>query len=242
MKDMIPDLDTIHIFSDGAASQFKQRFSLSSLLIHGARYRFKTVKWHFFPTAHGKGAVDGIGAVVKSYVWSDIKSKGVIVSNAHDFVNALEKCKVKSIHIKIETIEKCKHFLNNYWNDTPQFDSIKTHHCFTVDSRLPGSVICTDYSTLEELGGLVYDASESMKSMLSGICLASKLHPDDLVTVSCNGSQNYGKVLSICFDLITVSCLHNIGKNMWIWPDRKHVLDCNVSCSKCAIHNCRRIV
>ena len=57
------DFDRIVFFSDGAASQFKQKYTLSN-----ATYilnRGIAVEWNFFATSHGKGAVDGMGVQVK---------------------------------------------------------------------------------------------------------------------------------------------------------------------------------
>ena len=42
-------------FSDGAALQFKQRFTLC-----GITQLEKDWSWNFFATGHGKGAVDGM--------------------------------------------------------------------------------------------------------------------------------------------------------------------------------------
>lgn len=50
-------------FSDGAASQFKQRFLFCSLTLLGRR-----ITWNFFATSHGKGPVDGIGGTAKRQV------------------------------------------------------------------------------------------------------------------------------------------------------------------------------
>ena len=47
-------------FSDGAASQFKQRFTICEITLLG-----KCLSWNVFATGHGKGAVDGIGGTLK---------------------------------------------------------------------------------------------------------------------------------------------------------------------------------
>ena len=49
------------IFSDGAASQFKQRFTLSGIALLE-----KSLSWNFFAASHGKGAVDGIGGQIET--------------------------------------------------------------------------------------------------------------------------------------------------------------------------------
>ncbi|GFR80390.1 (S)-beta-bisabolene synthase [Elysia marginata] len=69
-------IDKFHFFSDGAGSQFKNRFTLPTLVdtsfIHSD---IKAAYWNFFATAHGKGACDGVGATVKRAVWRRILKK-----------------------------------------------------------------------------------------------------------------------------------------------------------------------
>ena len=57
-------VEKVHYWSDGAGSQFKNKFVLTNLLHH--HLDFETdVTWSFFDTAHGKGPVDGVGGRVK---------------------------------------------------------------------------------------------------------------------------------------------------------------------------------
>ena len=58
----------INVFSDGAASQFKQHYLISNLHKWENEFSMKLI-WNFFATSHGKGAVDGIGSMVKRSVW-----------------------------------------------------------------------------------------------------------------------------------------------------------------------------
>lgn len=54
----------LHYFSDGAGSQYKNKYNFINLLYHEEDFGVQAV-WHFFATAHGKGACDGIGGKVK---------------------------------------------------------------------------------------------------------------------------------------------------------------------------------
>ena len=51
-------------FSDGAASQYKNRKNFINLCHHKEDFGI-TAEWHFSATAHGKGACDGLGGTVK---------------------------------------------------------------------------------------------------------------------------------------------------------------------------------
>ena len=50
-------------FSDGAASQFKQRYLLCALT-----FLERNISWNFFASSHGKGPVDGVGGITKRTV------------------------------------------------------------------------------------------------------------------------------------------------------------------------------
>lgn len=51
-------------FSDGAGSQYKNKYNFVNLLYHERDFGVEA-EWHFSATSHGKGAVDGIGGNVK---------------------------------------------------------------------------------------------------------------------------------------------------------------------------------
>ena len=70
-----PTIETINTFSDGAASQFKQRYLFSNL--HTWEQNTQTnIIWNFFATSHGKGAVDCLGGTAKRSAWRFIKAGG----------------------------------------------------------------------------------------------------------------------------------------------------------------------
>lgn len=57
-------VEKVYYFSDGAASQYKNRKTFVNLAIHMEDYKLPA-EWHFFATAHGKGPYDGLGGTVK---------------------------------------------------------------------------------------------------------------------------------------------------------------------------------
>ena len=54
----------MYYFSDGAASQYKNRKNFINLCFHEVDFGVPA-EWHFSATSHGKGACDGIGGTVK---------------------------------------------------------------------------------------------------------------------------------------------------------------------------------
>lgn len=66
MKNSYPTIDTVHFFSDGPTTQYRQKknFYLFSQ-IHD--YGFIHATWSYFEAAHGKGAADGVGGAINGY-------------------------------------------------------------------------------------------------------------------------------------------------------------------------------
>ena len=65
LKQVLPTAPKkIIYFSDGAASQYKNRKNFVNLCNHETDFGVKA-EWHFSATSHGKGACDGVGGTVK---------------------------------------------------------------------------------------------------------------------------------------------------------------------------------
>lgn len=83
-------IKVLHIWSDGPASQFKNKYIAAAINVLQQKYGI-LINWNYFATAHGKGPVDGIGAVVKRQVWDLVKKRKCVVTNAEGFVAAANK-------------------------------------------------------------------------------------------------------------------------------------------------------
>ena len=111
-------LERLHFFSDGAGSQFKNRFTLSILLrptlLHS---NVQEVDWSFFGTAHGKGPVDGVGGTVKRAVWRRILQGQVTISTPHEFAAvAKEACpNVRILFIDAAQVATTHQELESLW-------------------------------------------------------------------------------------------------------------------------------
>lgn len=63
-ENVLPSLEKIFYFSDGSASQYKNRKNFSNICLHQNDFNIHA-EWHFYATAHGKGVCDGLGGTVK---------------------------------------------------------------------------------------------------------------------------------------------------------------------------------
>ena len=136
IKIVLPNVKEINCFSDGAASQFKQRFLFRNL-IHISNERKIRLNWHFFATSHGKGVVDGIGGTVKRLVWSAVLAGGSCRS-AEDFIKiARNKTnKINLFEITKADVDYSKVKLENIFKTTisiPQ--TLKMHSVKVVDKN-----------------------------------------------------------------------------------------------------------
>ena len=64
VKSRHPNVRKVHYFTDGAVSQYKNRFNIRNMTMHKEDFGLEC-EWHFFATCHGKGPCDGIGGTTK---------------------------------------------------------------------------------------------------------------------------------------------------------------------------------
>ena len=79
----------VHYWSDGAASQFKNKFTLSNLIYHVDDSKSEAT-WCFHETAHGKGPMDGFGGEIKRAVWRVILQRREVIVNAEQFAKVAD--------------------------------------------------------------------------------------------------------------------------------------------------------
>lgn len=86
----VTELERVHYWSDGAASHFKSRFNMNSLLYHKQDFGV-TAEWSFFGSNHGKGPVDGIGGTVKRSVYLAVLQNKEVVNGYEEFIRVAKK-------------------------------------------------------------------------------------------------------------------------------------------------------
>lgn len=87
-----PSMEEI-FWSDGPASEFKNKFMFCVLRFFAMKYQ-KTFTWKFFATSHGKGVVDALGGNAKCVVNMQQKAHSdevVTCDSAKDFIRIAKK-------------------------------------------------------------------------------------------------------------------------------------------------------
>ena len=105
-----PTLDNLHLFSDGAAQHFKQRFFFNgvTMLPLALGKEDINITYDQFATSHGKGALDGIGGTSKRGVMARVVSRQTIVRTAEDFAKTgADACPgIQFIHVSKTEVEE----------------------------------------------------------------------------------------------------------------------------------------
>lgn len=117
-------------FSDGAGSQYKNRFNFLNLLYHEKDFAVKA-EWHFFATSHGKGACDGIGGCVKRAAYRASLQNKTIVTTEKLYEWACEFFKkIDFSFSSLDDYKKHKEELEPRFSTAKTVKGTRNFHCF----------------------------------------------------------------------------------------------------------------
>lgn len=113
-------ISVLHVFSDGAGGQFKNRYTLSQCVLTPQELHKDLIylDWSFFATAHGKGPIDGIGGTVKRAVWRRVLQGNVVISSAKEFYEcAKHACpNINVLFLSSDDMSCDRTILSEKWN------------------------------------------------------------------------------------------------------------------------------
>lgn len=95
----------VYFWSDGPSSQFKNRFMVAFMKLCRRQYHLESISWNYFASAHGKGAIDGVGGTLKRFVTNKMRSRALLVRDAHEFAEATIGTAVNVKHMTEATIK-----------------------------------------------------------------------------------------------------------------------------------------
>ena len=101
-------------------------------------YGLKSVVWNFHESYHGKGAHDGIGAVLKYNVWRKVLRYHSVVKTAKDFYYTAQSFtteKTELIYVSHEEIDSTKSTYKTIWENCKAAKQIQTCHQVKVLSH-----------------------------------------------------------------------------------------------------------
>jgi hypothetical protein len=219
IADMLKDHDIgqkLILYTDGPASEFKNRYSLKILSEMSSILQCE-VEWKFFATSHGKGVVDGIGGKVKSVVRQQVLSKKneVIVQNASDFV-ITAKQHLTNIQIIEVTEDEIDDINKQLWDEVQAVPGISKMHCIACKSGK-----CKMYPSEIELKQDTEVANQCTVDLTTeaDTCI-SVFRVGDWVLISYDSKVYPGEVTVIGKDDVQVSVMHRTFNQNWKWPDK----------------------
>jgi len=214
LLDTIPDSVThVSIWSDGPASQFKNRYILAALKPLQEKHN-KEIIWNFFATSHGKGPVDGIGGAVKRVVWNTVRNRKAIVTNASSFREAAMTSNVLVAEIKGTEIERRNEVLgiSQVFKDASPVPGIGGAHCMKLmNDEIELCTITSDARPADARPAVALPASDA--DVNTKICVG------DWVLVQYEKTNYPGEVKRVEHEECQVSVMVPAGKN-WKWPVR----------------------
>ncbi|KAG1682566.1 hypothetical protein GQR58_010849 [Nymphon striatum] len=205
----------VSLWSDGPASQFKNRYILASLKPLQDKYNI-TIRWNFLATSHGKGPVDGIGGSVKRFVWN---RKFVVFlvnichwSNAEGFKLAARTSQVKVVAVTPNELNERYQKLNldKIFRDAILVKGIANMHFKAVNQDQPV------YFHLTKDALAVNDKASPIVSIRKGKEHGTDVRVGDWCAVEYERFSYPGEVKQIEGSDYKVSVMIPAGKN-WKW-------------------------
>lgn len=149
IKRIHPNLQTIHLVSDGPSSQYRNKsmfFLMANFL--AVNFNVQNLIWHYNEAGHGKGPLDGIGATVKRTADQAV-ARGNDVSNFQQLIECLaENCKgIRIIPVDEENVTSIENLLTR--SLTPTFKGTLNVHQITWTKDSPNLLHARKLSCME---------------------------------------------------------------------------------------------
>ena len=138
LRELIPMLQKVIYFSDGAASQYKNYKNFTNLRFHKTDFELEA-EWHFFATSHGKSPCDGIGGTVKRLSRRASLQRPVerqIMTTGDLFTWCSENIQnIKFFLVSKEEIDRLRPMLDQRFQGAHTIPGTRDHHCFIPTSE-----------------------------------------------------------------------------------------------------------
>jgi hypothetical protein len=236
VKASYPNVNTVHFFSDGPCTQYRQKgnFYLFCTKLHQCGFQSGT--WNFFEASHGKGAPDGVGGLLKRTA-DRLVSHGKDIPNAELFFNALVDAKlaIKLFYISEDNVAEA---VKNMPEGLPVVPStMQIHQVVTVGERKityrDVSCICSARQTLDcqchPTKTFAFEATTPTQEHTNTQKQPEFAWQDaDKIGKWCCLNYDHeiypGIIQEISETHVEVKCMHRVGVNCFFWPAREDVL------------------
>lgn len=101
MKKLHPEVNRIHFISDDPTSQYRSKTNFFMFSTKLYDLGFSDGTWNFMEAGHGKGAPDGIGAVIKRTADTVVNTQGQDITKTADLIEGMYLCLRPGQYIRI---------------------------------------------------------------------------------------------------------------------------------------------
>ncbi|KAE8740407.1 hypothetical protein FOCC_FOCC014086 [Frankliniella occidentalis] len=138
LKARVPNFKIVKYFSDGAASQYKNKFNIYNLSYHETDFGIQA-EWHFFATSHGKGVCDGVAGSLKRNAKSASIRK-VLIRNPREFYKWAKYRQdlhdgTKVAFVSVQDVEESRIVLEKRLEKALSITNIRSSHTFIPTSQ-----------------------------------------------------------------------------------------------------------
>ena len=106
LKQMNPQTEMIHYWTDGATSQYRNKQILLTVANHKEIYGM-SFRWNYFEVGYGKGPCDGLGGTTKKIADEAVRSGRAVIQDATDFFKWAVGSSLKAITFLFVSVEDC---------------------------------------------------------------------------------------------------------------------------------------
>jgi len=221
LKEMIPDLNKVIYFSDGAAAQYKNCKNFKNLCLHQSDFGVEA-EWNFFATSHGKSPCDGVGGTVKRLVARhslQAINTGQILTPVQMYEWA--KANIEGINFFFadkDDVSRHRDTLSGRFESIQTVQGTRSHHRFipiSCNKLKLYRLSCDDFGTTVSV------SHEPEFFAVNSECL----HPGQFVCVTYDKDWYIGLITERSDEQkdILVKFMSRTRGNMFLWPRRDDI-------------------
>jgi len=218
-------LTHVHYFSDGAASQYKNKFNFINILHHESDFGVPC-SWHFFATSHGKSPCDGIGGTVKrltarASLQRPVKNQILNAQQMFDFAKDNIKG-IKFVWVSAEEVVHSETSLEKRFQQAAAIPGTRSLHSFTASKASQGMLQVKILSSDVEFTLVLVDQSQCPKKFRNLSTLSHNIHIGCYVSFKYAEQLYAGQITDIVDDNnIMINAMTRAGPLYWRWPSDK---------------------
>ena len=223
IRNACPAINTIHFVSDGPSTQYRNKKNIYLLSTVPFTMGLSSVTWNFWEAGHGRGAPDGIGAVLKRTA-DTLVAQGTDLPDPRTLfdVMSLQNLAVKLFYVDESQISLYDELLHK---NIPVIKGVMSiHQLFTSSTKeishrvlscfckYPSSCNCFQPTLISTIS---YAMLNSAPKELPGV---SRYIPGQWCIVNYHAISYAGKVIAVGNSDAEVSVLKCAGINKFAWP------------------------